>query len=330
MKHFSLFVVLGVGATLSHAQTGALTPPGFHHLHLNSVDPEAAIPFYVEHFPSTSKATFAGQPALKAGKVWVLFTKVSKPPAIEPQTAYWHFGWNVPDSRKNRDLYRQRKDPNLRPLYTGDGDQTVDVSSDTWPGAAGTLGRTRSQIAEAKAKGIQPTRVGGFAYLNGPDHALVEYAGNYPPAERFNHVHMYQENPVCAQLWYQKHLLAAGRENAPPLGPEITETNCKVPAAEKGWPGLEREGLIRAPAGGVLFEDVAMNWYVRQDSKPLAPTRGHLMDHVGLSVMNLDAWIAKLQKEGVKFLGKIYKVGESRAIMIEGPSREAIELLEIR
>lgn len=328
MKTLVWFVLLITCSVFSHAQTGVLTAPGFHHLHLNSVDPDAAIAYYTQQFPSTSKSTFAGQPALKSGKVWVLFTKVSKPAAIEPQTAYWHFGWNVPDSRKNRDLYRQ-KGVSLRPLFTGDGDQTVDVSSDTWPGAGGTLGRTPSQIAEAKTKGIQPTRVGGFAYLNGPDRALVEYAGNYP-VERFNHVHMYQENPVCAQLWYQKHLLSAPREGAPPLGPEITGTNCKVPAAEKGWPGLEREGLIRAPAAGVLFDDVAMNWYMRQDSRPLAPTRGHLMDHVGLSVANLDAWIAKLRNEGVKFLGKPYKVGDSRAVMIEGPSHEALELIEVR
>ena len=30
-----------------------LATPGFHHLHLNSVDPEAAIDFYTRQFPST-------------------------------------------------------------------------------------------------------------------------------------------------------------------------------------------------------------------------------------------------------------------------------------
>ena len=48
---------------------------------------------------------------------------------------------------------------------------------------------------------MQPTRTGGFGYLRGPDDALVEYAGNHP-AERFNHVHLYHEDPFCAQLWY--------------------------------------------------------------------------------------------------------------------------------
>lgn len=327
MRTLLLSVYLVTWAVPGLAQTSTLPAPGFHHLHLNSVDPEAAIDFYTRQFPSTAKGTFAGQPALQARKIWVLFTKVSKPPAIEPQTAYWHFGWNVVDTRKNLETYRQRKDVHLRPLYTGDGDNTVYVSSDTWPGAAGTLGRTLPQIAEAKAKGIQPTRVGGFAYMDGPDRATVEYAGNYP-VERFNHVHMYQEDPLCAQLWYQRHLQAAPREGAP-LASDVTETHCKVPAAAKGWPGLEREGLSRVPAAGVLFDDVAMNWYVNPGPQPLAPTRGHLADHVGLSVANLDAWMAKLHKEGVKFLGKPYKLGDSRAVMIEGPSREAIELVEV-
>ncbi len=30
----------------------SMQPPGFHHLHLNSVDPEAALAFYTEQFPT--------------------------------------------------------------------------------------------------------------------------------------------------------------------------------------------------------------------------------------------------------------------------------------
>ena len=45
-----------------------------------------------------------------------------------------------------------------------------------------------------------------------------------------------------------------------------------------------------------------MNWYPSQGSRPLETTRGHLMDHVGLSVTDLDAWVAKLKRESVTFL----------------------------
>ena len=324
-----LIVILGATfVPRGQTQGGPLPPPGFHHLHLNSTNPEAAIDFYTRQFPSTSKASFAGAPALKSGNVYVLFTKVATPPPIEPQTAIWHFGWHVVDVRKNLGIYQQRKEVRLLPLYTTDEGGSVFVSSDTWPGTGGVLGLTKAQIVEAKAKGVQPAGGAGFAYLQGPDRAIIEYQGNMP-AERFNHVHMYQEDPYCAQLWYQKHLNAT--VPLPAAGQTShTEANCKVARGEPSWPGLEKEGTIRVPSAGVTFDDVAMMWYARQGSRELVSTRGHLADHVGLSVTNLDAWIAKLHNENVKFLEQPYKLGDSRAVMIEGPSREAIELVEIK
>jgi len=58
-------------------------------------------------------------------------------------------------------------------------------------------------------------------------------------------------------------------------------------------------------------------------------TRGHVYDHIALSVGDLDAWVARLRSEGVTFLEKPYKLGDTRAVMIEGPSREALELVEV-
>jgi 4-hydroxyphenylpyruvate dioxygenase-like putative hemolysin len=52
-------------------------------------------------------------------------------------------------------------------------------------------------------------------------------------------------------------------------------------------------------------------------------------DHIALSVTDLDAWIAKLRAEGVTFLEEPYQLGDTRAVMIEGPSREALELVEV-
>jgi hypothetical protein len=59
-------------------------------------------------------------------------------------------------------------------------------------------------------------------------------------------------------------------------------------------------------------------------------TRGHVYDHIGLSVADLDAWIAKLRREGVAFLQEPYRLGDTRAVMIQGPSREALELVEVK
>jgi hypothetical protein len=329
----SLLLTAFLGVMLSpraQAQSSAapLATPGFHHLHLNSMNPEAAIDFYTRQFPSATKATFDGQPALKAGKVWVLFTKVNAPPPTAPQTAIWHFGWHVTDVHESLKMYQERKDVKLLPLYTTGEGGFVYASSDTWPGAAGSLGRTRAEIADAKAKNIQPTHGAGFAYLAGPEGAIIEYQGNMP-AERFNHVHMFQKDPYCTDLWYQQHLNAPAP--APAAGKILyTEENCKVPRPERSWPALEPGGMLRQPAG-VTFGDVALSWHVQQDNTPLESTRGHLYDHIALSVTNLDAWFGKLLNERVKFLSsKIYTVGGLRAFMIEGPSQEALELIEVK
>ena len=221
------------------SQTAPLPAPAFHHLHLNSIDPDAAIAFYTRQFATTSKASWGGLPALKSPtNVLVLFNKVATPPATSPQTAIWHFGWHAVDSRKSLELYKTRPDVKLLPLYTTDEGGSVFVSSDTWPGAPGVLGLTKAEIAEAKAKGVQPARAGGFAYMQGPDGAIIEYAGTFP-AERFNHVHMFQEHPFCAQLWYQKHLNAPVVQDRAPATP-MTEANCQVSRGpDPSWPALE-------------------------------------------------------------------------------------------
>ncbi|HEY7037821.1 MAG TPA: hypothetical protein VID28_03170 [Methylomirabilota bacterium] len=304
-----------------------LPTPGFHHLHLNSVDPDVAVDFYIRQFPASARTTWGGLPALAApNDVLVLFTRVASAPPTSPQTAIWHFGWHVVDTRASLATYQARSDLDLLPLYTTDEGGSVLVSSDTWPSRGLTPGLTKAQIAEARDTGVQPTRTGGFGYMRGPDDALVEYAGNHS-AERFNHVHLYQDEPLCAQLWYQTHLNAPARRAAET---PVTESTCAVPRGpDRSWPALDRAGMYRAPAGGVVFGDVALPWYARQGDAPLSSTRGKLYDHIALSVADLDAWIAKLDGEGVRFLENVYRLGDTRAVMIEGPSREAIELVEI-
>jgi catechol 2,3-dioxygenase-like lactoylglutathione lyase family enzyme len=303
-----------------------LPTPGFHHLHLNSVDPDTAIGFYTRQFPSTEKGEWGGFPALKSpNDVMVLFTRVATPPKSEPQSAIWHFGWHVTDARACLSAYQTRPEVELLPLYTTDEGGSVLISSDTWPSIGNVLGLTREQIAKAKAKGTRPAGGGGFAYMRGPDAALVEYAGNHP-VERFNHVHLYQEDPIAALEWYREHLNA-------PLRPGYAPTPSGGPAvrgADRTWPALNREGMFRTPRAGVEFGDVSMMWYANQGETPLAGSRGQLQDHIALQVADLDAWADKLAGEGVTFLEPIYPLGDTRALMIEGPSREAIELVEVK
>ncbi len=141
---FVIAVAVVVLAIRSPADAQAtLPPPGFHHLHLNTVDPDAAIAFYTRQFPSTAKAAWGGIAALKSpNNVMVLFNKVATAAPILPQTAIWHFGWHVVDVRKNLAIYKTKPEVLLQPLFTTDEGGSVLLSSDTWPGTGGVLGLT--------------------------------------------------------------------------------------------------------------------------------------------------------------------------------------------
>lgn len=91
-----------LGGHPASAQPATLPPPSFHHLMLNSVDPDAAITFYTKAFADTKRTEWGGYPAiLSPTNVLILFNKVAAPPDADPlATAYWHFGWNPPDQRK--------------------------------------------------------------------------------------------------------------------------------------------------------------------------------------------------------------------------------------
>ena len=304
-----------------------LPAPRFHHLHLRSTDPEAAIGFYVRQFPTCSAGSWGGFPALMSpNDVMILFDKVDTPPTSEPQSAIWHFGWHVTDVRAVTGRFIACPEVELAPLYTGVGGGSVMVSSDTWFRTGDLLGVTRQQIAAYQAAGTPPPGGPGFAYFRGPDDALFEIAGDYP-TERFNHIHMWQEDPLCAQLWYQKHFNAPSRASFGDVS--VTEANCKVPRTQdRSFPALNRAGMYRAPRGGVTFGDVDVIWYANQGDTPLGPSQGQLQDHFALAVADLDAWIAKLRDEGARVLSGPYRLGDTRAVMVEGPSREGLELVE--
>lgn len=329
LRRAAILLALSSAAAVAQAP---LPPPKFHHIELNSTDPDAAIAFYMREFPSTSRTSWQGMPALASpDNVLVVFHRVTKAPDADANsTAYWHFGWNVADSRVSLEIFRKQNI--LAPFYTDEQGGFVGISSDTYPYPPGVPGRTRAQLAEARAQNLQPSGRGGNGYIMGPDGAVIEFTGNQ--TERIDHVHMWEDDPVCAQLWYQSHLEAtprrAGRGGDAPA-PAPTPDTCRTPrGTEPSWPSLTQNGTYRSPTGGVSFSGVAMNWYPNQGSKPLAPTRGHLMDHIGLAVTDLDAWVAKLKAENVVFLEQPHRLGDTRAAMIEGPSHEAIELVEVK
>ncbi len=149
----------------------------FHHLHLNSTDPAAAIEFYATKFDS-EKARFAGlMDAVWAQKSWLLFTKVNAPPPSEITSAIWHFGWGAEDMKAT---YQKQLD---------NGTKFATPIVELFPNFF-------------------------FAYVAGPDGALIEL--NTANHHHFGHLHLLSEDPIAAGEWYMKYFGATRRGNQPP------------------------------------------------------------------------------------------------------------------
>jgi len=256
----------------------------------------------------------------------LLFTKVDTPPLTElngPQSSVWHFGWNTPDSRKYDEEFRA-KGLKIAQMWDAADGKLVDMSSDVLPGLP-----TQEQILEMRAKGIEPTRKGGFGYLRGPDDAMIENAQE-GTVERFNHVHMYHEHPLCAIRWYVIHLGATNPLGSGGVPVAMDNGDCKRLYSPPTWPSFFKfPGFVREPSGSVLFDDI--NILIRPwPGGGLVSPRGHIVDHWALSVPDLESTVARLKSEGIKFLEEIHAWGNTRAAMIEGPDRVAIEIVEVK
>jgi hypothetical protein len=136
------------------------------------------------------------------------------------------------------------------------------------------------------------------------------------PAEHST-MRMYQDDPFCAQLWYRS-------TSAPPWWRAASPVRC-APRPIARWhvfpialAALEQQGMFRTPRCSHLRRRRAP-WYANQSDKPLASSRGQLYDHIALSVSDLDAWVASSRARHQA--PQPYKLGDTRAAMIEGPSR---------
>ena len=252
----------------------------FLHVHLNSLDPPNAASFYTKTFDVTRRTSIAGWDVVRSENMYLLFNKVPTAPPTAPDTAIWHFGW-------------------------GSTDMEADYKKHL---AAGVTFHTPM------------TRLGSgtlFAYMKGPDGALVEI--NTSQTRAFIHVHLYSDAPLCAADWYRKHLGAASRAGVQRTGP------CEVPFAAPSEP----LGVIRSPAASVRIGDVALIIYPRQRPGPLVSTRGHVVDHIAVSYPDVASELERLRKSGVKVLEELHRFGKSnaQAAMIEGPDSIAIELV---
>jgi len=284
----ALWTILFVFAGAAAAQTVAGTH--FHHLHLNVTDPKANIEFYTTKFDA-EPAKFAGLvDAVWTQKSWMLFQRVATPPVSEITSTIWHFGWGAEDMKAT---YQKQLD-------SGTKFQTpIQDISDIGGGPAGT-GRFF------------------YAYVDGPDHALIEL--NTAPHHRFGHLHMLSEDPVAAGEWYKKH-----------FGQTVRSTDQKrmyrdIQIAPSASFNMDNVNVIIYPMEYAITSKMP-GW---ENRKTFESTKGHVVDHIGISVDNLEDAIAKLKAEGVKVTDEIRSLagGKIKFAFIEGPDKLRIEIIE--
>ena len=343
-------------ATRSQQSVSSLPLPTYHHIHLNSVDPERSLEWYAKYWPAGRKTSVAGFPAFQGGDLHLLYTKVGKqaPGGFDknmhrsvPQSAFWTFGSGVVDTAGlvDRLTTLDRKRFEFLPVYAGPDDKKGVIRSALAPQGDQLL--TVSQLKERaeREKSAPPAARPGnqdFGYLVDPDGMLVEF--NSAMQDHFwSHNHFWHERPLCAANWYVEHL---GMQLTPARDPRTGEMvarqrwePCDVPVGEVGYPSFMPQGQLRIPIGNVRFANGTWAWYTRQcrdgrcgpgNDKPLAPSRGQVVDHVALAFPDLDAVMARLKATNVTIAKGPYKFGDTRAVMIEDLDGLGLELVETK
>src|SRR5215467_1421272 len=290
----SLFVGLTLMAMIGFAQYHALPQSAlahFHHVHLNSTDPVAAMDIYTSKF-DCDKARFAGKlDAVWAQKSWLFFNKVKQPPKSEITSAVWHIGWGAEDMKA---AYQKQVDSGTKfetPL--------TDISD----------------IGGGNATGLFY-----FAYVDGPDHQLIEL--NTANHHHFGHIHLLSKDPIAAGEWYIKEFGLVRRGAGPPS---------REPRFYRGFQIGPAMSLMMDNVNFIIFpmEYAKTQWpELWKDRTDFESTTGHVTDHIGFSVDNLRQTLDRLKKDGVKVTDGPQSGAGGKYAFIEGPDHIRIELVE--
>jgi catechol 2,3-dioxygenase-like lactoylglutathione lyase family enzyme len=132
------------------------------------------------------------------------------------------------------------------------------------------VGNLNEALAKAKANNIKiDTLQPPAAFLMGPDDVRVELVEDttLPTGVAHHHVHFFSSSPKDIQAWYAKTFGAK--------------------------PGMRANfDAADVPGANLTFSPAPT---------PVVGTKGRSMDHIGFEVKNLEAFVKKLEAQGVKF-----------------------------
>ena len=247
-------------------------------------------------------------------------TAMAQPVAFPPNEmgvnmGHWHLNSKDPEANKKffvalggRVIKRGENEVVLFPgivifLTRGQGAAPTGGTAGTVVNHVGFVVRNvQDSLARWKAAGItpEPSATGRLdqAYINTPDGLRIEILEdkNMPWAIRNEHIHFSATEAELPkmQAWYAKEFggYAWTRNNAP---------------------------VVELPGVQLRFAKV---------DKAQASTAGHVLDHIGFDVKNLEAFLKKLQADGVKIERPINKNAQTGAALafVSDPWGTMIEL----
>jgi catechol 2,3-dioxygenase-like lactoylglutathione lyase family enzyme len=133
------------------------------------------------------------------------------------------------------------------------------------------------------------------------------------------HVHLFSDDPVAASEWFETHLGLTPRNKL------------KTERAFRGIP--------TGPSASSQLDAVTFFWYPTAHPKALyggewkgrtqyASNRGRVIDHVAVSVDDLDQTLARLRAEGVTVLAAPKTANGMRSAFVQAPDRMELEIVE--
>jgi catechol 2,3-dioxygenase-like lactoylglutathione lyase family enzyme len=244
-----------------------------HHVHLNTTDPSRAISFYTAKFEA-ERRMYRGEAAVFANGTWLLFTKTATAPKSAINSGIWHIGWGGGDDMKA--TYQKQLAMGSK-FYTPLTDLTD----------------------QCDGKGGNEKFL--FAYVDGPDHALIELNTTAAGNHRFGHLHLLSADPVAAGEWYVKHFNLTRRS-------EVRETRYRC-------------GRRTAPSVSLMAGEINVIIYPSGPERTVTESSaGHAIDHFAFSVPNLQEALTRI---GAKVLR-----ADAKSALIEGPDQVVVELIE--
>ncbi len=155
-------------------------------------------------------------------------------------------------------------------------------------------------LAKARAANIEiQSETAANAFILGPDAVRIELMADpaLTTAAAHHHIHYFNTQVDATKAWYVKTFSAIGGRRANFEAADLPGVNLTFTASETG---------------------------------ATAPTKGRSLDHIGFEVKNLQAFVQKLEAEGVKFdvpYRKVESLGVALAFFTD-PFGTYVELTE--